>query len=56
MRRKGPVIASKPVAKTMMSSGTSLPDCRRMPVSVIRSMGSVRMSASSTFSRLKVSK
>src|SRR5258708_20913864 len=52
----GPVIASKPVAMTMMSSGYSLPPAR-MPFGVISSIGpSVLASTSATFFLLKVSK
>jgi hypothetical protein len=52
----GPVMASKPVATTIMSSGYSLPPAR-MPFGVISSIGpSVLASTSSTFFLLKVSK
>jgi hypothetical protein len=55
MRSNGPVIASKPVAKTMMSSGYSAAAVRR-PAGVIRSIGAARTSTSDTLSRLKASK
>src|SRR3984957_12336603 len=51
----GPVIASKPVAKTMMSNSYSLPPAR-IPFSVISSIGpSVLASTSNTLGLLKVS-
>jgi hypothetical protein len=52
----GPVIASNPVATTMMSSGYSLPPAR-MPFGMISSIGpSAPASTSATFFLLKVSK
>jgi hypothetical protein len=50
----GPVSASKPVAKTMMSSSCSLPPAR-MPFGVISSIGASLASTSRTLSLLKVS-
>ena len=55
IRSIGPVMASKPVAKTMMSSGYSA-SLVRMPDGVIRSIGAAFTSTSVTLSRLKVSK
>ena len=51
MREKLPVIASNPVAKTMMSSSYSA-SAVRMPAGVISSIGAERMSTSSTLARL----
>ena len=48
---KGPVIASKPVAKTIMSNSNE-PCSVWIPVGVMRSMPPRRRSTSSTFSRL----
>ncbi len=55
IRSIGPVMASNPVAKTMMSTGYSV-SMVRMPDGVIRSMGAALTSTSVTLSRLKVSK
>jgi hypothetical protein len=48
-----PVIASKPVAKTMLSKAYSASDVRS-PLEVISSIGVARRSTSATFSRLNV--
>jgi len=48
-----PVIASKPVAKTIASTGYSRP-LARMPAGVIASTGSPLTSISVTFGRLNV--
>ena len=50
-----PVIASKPVAKTMMSTGYSA-SAVQIPASEIRRMGVAFTSTSETLGRLKVSK
>ena len=55
MLSSGPVMASKPVAKTMMSSSYSASRVL-MPRGVIRSIGEAFTSTSETLSRLKVSK
>jgi hypothetical protein len=55
MARNGPVSASKPVAKTMMSSSCSFSDVL-IPRAVTRSTGVSLRSTSRTLSRLKVSK
>jgi hypothetical protein len=47
-----PVMASKPVAKTMASSSCSAPEASRRPVAVISWIGSLRTSTSDTFGRL----
>ncbi len=51
----GPVIASNPVANTMMSSGYSAAAVRS-PSGRIASIGAARTSTSVTLSRLNVSK
>jgi len=53
MLRRAPVIASKPVAKTMSSTAYSPPPART-PFGVIASIGLVRTSTSVTLSRLNV--
>src|SRR4051812_20785923 len=56
IRSSGPVIASKPVAKTMMSSLCSAPSRVRIPSGVMHSIGVARTSTKVTLSRLNVSK
>ena len=51
MRSMVPVMASKPVAKTMQSTAYSSP-ATTIPAGVIRSTGFVRTSTRSTFGRL----
>jgi hypothetical protein len=51
MRSIGPVIASNPVAKTMMSTGYSAAVVQ-MPARLIRSIGAPRRSTSATLGRL----
>jgi hypothetical protein len=53
--RSAPVIASKPMAKTMTSSSYSA-SAVRMPRGVTSWIGAVRTSTSSTLSRLYVTK
>ena len=54
MSRKPPVIASKPIAKTITSSSYSA-SAVRIPRGVIPSIGERRMSTRWTFPRLKTS-
>ena len=51
IRSSGPVIASKPVAKTMMSTGYSA-SVVQIPASEIRSIGVAFTSTSETLGRL----
>ena len=54
MLSKAPVMASKPVAKTMLSNSYSVARVRT-PRGVIASIGSLRRSTRVTLSRLNVS-
>jgi hypothetical protein len=51
MRSIGPVIASKPVAKTMMSTGYSA-SAVQIPARLMRSLGAPRRSTSVSLGRL----
>ena len=55
MPSSAPVMASKPVAKTMLSSAYSRVARPQRPSGVIASIGAVRTSTSVTLSRLNVS-
>ncbi|CAA9225685.1 MAG: hypothetical protein AVDCRST_MAG04-852 [uncultured Acetobacteraceae bacterium] len=52
---RAPVMASKPVASTMLSASWWAPSPVRTPVGVIASIGVSRTSTRVTLSRLKVS-